>query len=133
MPAKNKIKNIPKEDGVVHVKLDSPMAVRKSVLGAALDVANLLTTYEEIKTFKKNKSEIFDSINIQLSALNKDIKDLEFKYLPEIKFAHLNPVEKNVHAEKEIQQNKVVDNMSDSEVEKLKTELAEIEKRLKHL
>ena len=133
MPNKNKTKNNSKEEGVVHVKLDAPVAVRKSVLGAALDVANLLSTYEEIKNLKKNKRALLDSVNIQLLALKRDVNDLENKYLPELKFAQINPIEKKVHAEEMIHGAKIKESISDSEVERLKEELAEIEKKLKHL
>lgn len=117
-----------KSGGVVHVRLQSPLNIRKNILGAAIDTANVLKTYDELRRIRNRKEEVVESFN----SLFDDVKDLfeniEGKYLPELPLQEqeFRKVEKK-DTKKEIVKH------TDNEVERLKTELEDIERRLRNL
>ncbi len=118
------------EGVVVHVRVESPLIMRKNILNCALDSARLLKTYSEIKDLKRTK----DDILIDLTEVNSELRGL-MKYL-ERKLPEL-PHEGHIEEKQEIKVSPVKINIKNkvetNEIDQLKAELEQIEKKLKNL
>ncbi|MBU2638478.1 MAG: hypothetical protein KJ955_05880 [Nanoarchaeota archaeon] len=109
-------------DDSIHVRLDTPMGIRKEVLSLAVDVISLLKRYYEYIDTKKHKDDLMKLLRADVNEIKRLTKELNVEELPlsmgELKQAHAieEPVlpEKKPAAKKE---------------EKLKEELPKKEKK----
>src|SRR3989344_1529773 len=108
-----KKKTVKQEITGIHIKIDRPIEVRKQILKYAIEVAQLLKSYEDYKELHHKKDQIYSNLSDNFY----EIKDLETKQ--EIKIET-----KQIITEKP---------KGDSEIERLKNELKDIENQLKHL
>lgn len=120
-------KNKPAE-GVVHVKLNNPLGIRKNIFATAIDVANVLKMYDGLRISRARKLEVYDSLNETLNGMRDLFDSLESNYLP------LLPIfERKFDKEQKEDKKIIVTKHTDNEIEKLKGELEEIERKLKGL
>lgn len=135
----------------IHLKLDKPVTLRKHVLGATIDVARMLKSYEELKRVRETKNNIYDSLHKlcdRMAKFEKDIDDTGIVGLAEDEkpstkkedildskpreedFIELEKKIPKVKKSRPIPKKKTVVH---SEIDDLKSELANIEKELKGL
>jgi len=116
----------------VHVRIDNPIAFRKQILTCALESTQLLKGYSEIKEMQeKRKIVLMQKLQRTMDSLDKMSKKLE-AILPKVKYTE----EKRVVPQPVIVQKpqpKVEIKKPDTETDKLKQELAEIERKLAEL
>lgn len=139
---KKKKKEIKKNVSGVHVMLENPKFARKQILSYAIDVLQVIQRYETLKNIKKEKDNVYN----KLRDMFYDLKDIESKLVRSHVFPSLESlglIEHKVEEQREIKPPSVVDfkeskeineNLTyDSEIERLKSELKDIDEKLKHL
>ncbi len=119
-------------DEPVHVMFNTPLEFRKTLIGAQLDTAKMLGTYAELKSVRENKLILVQNFYTIYSNIRKLLTNLE-KRLPDIKEDKTLVKEQVITSVKNIEKPKSEELISNSEIEKLKAELAGIEKRLGEL
>ena len=133
----NKNINQKKDDiETIHVMLASPLALRKTVLGSALDLANTLKTCAELKEIKQSKSLLIETFYSLHNDIKKLVRDLEKRDLPNISAEEQDEFE--LHEIKQVKEYQTEDihpaeETTNMEIEKLKAELASIEKKLDNI
>ncbi len=118
----------------LHVMIEDPINLRKSVLSSALDVTKLLKTYTELKEIRKSKAMLTETFISLHTDIKKIVRDFE-KELPKLSIPELNKennekVETIEHVESKPA---VTQKIGSSEIDSLKAELEEIEKKLGNL
>lgn len=113
----------------IHVRLNKPTTLRKALLGASIDVTRMLKTYAELKEIKEMKADLFNSYQDINSDINKLVRHLEKNGLPPVFFKEFEHEEVKIEKKEPFVKEKVVD----SEIERLKSELADIERKLGNL
>ncbi|MBS3159842.1 hypothetical protein J4436_03560 [Candidatus Woesearchaeota archaeon] len=137
-----KKKTVKQEITGIHIKIDRPIEVRKQILKYAIEVAQLLKSYEDYKELHHKKDQIYSNLSDNFY----EIKDLEKKLtrghsLPTLKQLGFEekPTEKEhiieTTQEIKIETKQIITEKpkGDSEIERLKNELKDIENQLKHL
>jgi len=119
------------EENAVHVRLDSPLPLRKGMLSTVLDAANMLSVYEDVVNLRKRRSEIINSMASTISSVHKELKKLGNEYLPQLPAGEY----KAEHELKRIAPEVLVihEEAHDDEIERLKAEIAEIDRKLKNI
>ncbi len=121
-----------KEENVVHVRLENPLPLRKGVLSTVLDAVNMLSVYENVVNLRKRRIDIINAMVGIVRDTHKELKNLENEYLPQL------PAEeqREEHAIKKFLSEKPVQKQEetyDNEIERLKSEIEEIDRKLKNL
>ncbi len=112
----------------VHVQIARPITVRKNILSATIDVTRILKTHEELKDIREEKHDILVSLKGVHSEIFELARGFEKKGLP---LVHL-PEDKK-HKEYEFDHKSVKEVVVNSEINRLKAELGDIERKLKSL
>ncbi len=123
MSKKNK-----KEKDAVYVKLDNPIEKRKIILSSALDTANILKSYSDMKKLRDRKYEIMTDLKGIYGQVKHMVEVLENHKLPALTIERYEVVEeekKHVKIKKE--------SAHDDEILRLKAELEDIDRKLKTL
>ena len=69
--------------GSLHVKIDSPLHARKSLLNSALEITSLAKNIQHMALLTKQKDELKNRLMMQLRDIELEINDLE-KLLPKL-------------------------------------------------
>ncbi len=120
------------EENAVHVRLDSPLPLRKGMLSTVLDAANMLSVYEDVINLRRRRSEIINSMASTISSVHKELKKLGDEYLPQLsaeEYKAEHEIKRIVSEEPVIRHEEA----HDDEVERLKAEIAEIDRKLKNI
>src|SRR3989338_2880432 len=120
----------------LHIMISSPLYLRKSVLSCALDITKMLKTYAELKQIREAKLTLIDSFRTVHSEIRKTLRDLEKENLP--KFSVKEHTEERHEESRDFEPSErkqmvVEEVVSNSEIDMLKEELAQIEKKLSQL
>lgn len=115
-----------KEEGMVHVRIESPLAIRKSVLGSAINNVNILKTYENLKEIRLRKVKVLEDVKYAIANLHSLVKQLRHNYLPEIQ-------QEEEKSRQVIAVKTAGKEVSNTEVDKLKAELNDIERKLRNI
>lgn len=139
---KKKKKEIKKKStSGVHVMIQNPKMARKQVLSYAIDVVQVIQKYETLKNIQKEKEQIYNRLRESFD----DIKDMEGKLVRSHIFPSLESlgVQQKVEVVEEVKPTvevketkiqEVKENLTlDNEIERLKSELKDIDEKLKHL
>ncbi len=124
MQNKNLRKNINNEE-TIHVMLNEPILLRKLILKAAIESVKLQHNYSELKSLQELQTKHFK----KLSGIHKEIKVLE-KNLENSDMPKVSEEYKDVLEEIEDSMNESLNVKEDPNIERLKKELEEIEKKL---
>lgn len=133
---KSKKKVVRKSDSqVVHVRLGSPIGLRKSLLRTAIDSAQLMKGYVELKDIRTHRASLMKELSKVMSDLHKSKKKL-ISLLPKIKEDSVKKkaVKVIVPKVKKIKKKAfVLEEKPLSEIERLQKELEHIEGKLQSL
>ena len=114
----------------VHVRLERPVALRKNILGATIEVTKMLKTYAELKYIRDIKATVLNKYRSIHNDINGLVRHFEREDLPPVPLYELDEkIERKKIKEEKI----VVKGVTDGEIEKLKEELANIESKLNKL
>lgn len=113
------------ESGEVHVRIDLPLSTRKSILSAAIDTANIIKMHDEILKMREKKKAVIGSIGDRVAGINNLFKHLG-RELPALPYEGTNEDVKHPRSALKTEKREVYDD----EVDKLKAELADIERKL---
>ncbi len=119
----------------VHVMVEQPLQLRKLILSAAIDATKLLKEYEEFVALKERKLKTLRYLHKEMRNIKSISKEFDDRHFPQI--PHELPVEhRKVHTLKSVP--KIVEAPKTvtlpkkpvSEIERLNSELREIEEKL---
>ncbi|HII15715.1 MAG TPA: hypothetical protein HA362_05370 [Nanoarchaeota archaeon] len=82
MAVKKKPEKRSTPDESVHVRLDSPMAIRKDVISLAIDVIGLLKRYYEYMDTKKQKEDLMRLLRADVGEIKRLTKELDLDEMP---------------------------------------------------
>ena len=122
-----------KEENSVHVRIETPLALRKEILTTAIDATRLLQKYQEYHSLTIEKNKKFVKLNKVLKSIKSTEKKLNSKELPKL------PEEKKpVVMEEKLVEVPIVSHEKpkaemNPELARLTQELKDIESKLKHL
>ena len=126
LKSKNVIRHNDKE--AVHVMVSEPTNIRKLVLKSAIETVRLLNGYSQVYTLREQQTAYFKHLNI----LQKEIGSIQDKILN----FDMPEIEDDIEINKEVlevpKQNKINVRES-SDIERLRRELEDIEKKLSNL
>ena len=119
----------------IHVKLETPLNLRKKILTAAIASSKMLQAYSQLEEIQEERKAILSDVDAtfkEINILTKKFRSLLpnihlHEDLPKIKEEIKYPIKLTPEV-KEIP----ATNTRDSEVDQLKKELAEIDHKLKH-
>lgn len=124
----------------IHAMIERPVFLRKTILGAAIDATKLLKELEEFRVLKVQKEKAHKQLGRVMRELRGEQKRLENEHLPmlpEMQAIRREPKqpftpqpETAAPEQKSTPQRKP---QQHSEIDRLNTELRDIEERLKHL
>ena len=113
----------------VHVMISEPTALRKLILKSAIESVRLLHNHSEIKNLLDQEKVYIK----HLQGVHKELKELERvledNYMPKLSEEYEVKLEKEFYVSENVNKNI----KEDADIEKLKKELEEIEKKLSHL
>ena len=113
-----------REAGVVHVRLDNPITIRKEILKTAIDSTKMLYAFKEIVDLRARDIQLFGKLQKINNEIKKAYSGLNNSGFPDL------PKDLHIKNETEVKEvNKIVSN----DVDDLMTELREVEKRLQSL
>lgn len=69
-------------DDSIHVRLDTPMVIRRSVLSLAVDTISLLKRYYEYQETKKQKDDLMRLLRSDINEIKRLTKELNIDELP---------------------------------------------------
>lgn len=77
-------KSVKKEtpDDSIHVRLDTPMAIRREVLSLAVDAISLLKRYYEFLDAKKQKDDLMKLLRSDINEIKRLTKELDIEEMP---------------------------------------------------
>lgn len=127
MPHKTNVKNS-EDSKVIHVMIKEPIAVRKLLLKAALDSVRSLQNHSEITMLQEQKKLYYKQLEKVYGDIKKIEKTMESINLPEVGEDDLG--EKKLL---EVSEKQHIEIKGNNEIDRLKRELEEIEKRLSSL
>jgi len=113
-------------NSVVHVKLDRSIYIRKEILKTAIDTTKMLYNYKEILELKEMQSKLINKYALLYKDIVKLQKVLSDSDLPTLPSNFENIPHEDTH--EFIEETEV-----NSDVDKLMSELKEVEKKLKSL
>lgn len=129
---KKQIKNSKKFNEItepVHVRLEKPITLRKRVLSTTIDITRMMQTYSQLKQIRETKVELISNIGKVYGEIKRFTRKLEDQDLPSLP-RYLEEKDE-MHGEISVEENKTIEKeLPNSEIEKLKAELADIEKKL---
>lgn len=115
----------------VHVMIENPINLRKSILSSALDVTRLQKTYAELKEIREAKVSLIDIFSSIHTDLKHIIKGLEKGDLPKLTIKEADEeTYEEVKVTEHIEKKPVAEKVGNSEIDALKAELEAIEKKL---
>jgi len=126
-----------KDENPVHIMINSPLKFRKQVLNCALDTAQMLQEYPQLKEKQeKEKSVVLRKLHTTMKQIKINYNKLE-KAMPKVQYQEekKKPVVKEAPKAKEvehIESPKPVEHKP-AEVDKLKQELEDIERKISQL
>jgi hypothetical protein len=120
----------------VHVMLQRPLSTRKTILQTAIDAARLGESYKEFKELQIEKKSLLSELSLVVKEMQK-IERKFFSYLPKLKEVKQVKVVSKAAVLKpspKVLPKKIVEvAYAPSEIDRLKTELEDIEKKLTRL
>ena len=119
----------------LHVMVEFPVKVRKTIISSALDTALMLQTYAELKEIREKKFKVMQKFYVLHSDIRKLISHLEKSDLPKISMKEEVKKETKVEVKPQqvVEKPKSTQQVYSTEIEKLKAELEAIEKKLGEL
>ena len=123
-----------KEEDLFFVEVLEPADVRKDILESQKIVIGGLQRYENIKFLRAKKAESINKLKGELKKLAKELTELK-TVLPSagIKVISRPRKKAKVVKKEKVKEEKKVERMPASELEKLESELQDIEKKLSSL
>lgn len=118
----------------IHVMLDSPIDLRKGVLGSALDLTKMLKTYAELKEIRETKFALMDGMRGLYNDMNKLLREFEKHNLPHVPEKEIESEGLHeTHISEEHFEMPKIESVGNAEIDKLKAELEAIERKLSSL
>ena len=123
-----------KEEDLFFVEVEEPADVRREILESQKIVIGGLQRYENIKFLRAKKAESINKLKGELKKLAKELSELK-SVLPSagIKVISRPRKKAKVVKKEKVKEEKKVERMPASELEKLESELQDIEKKLSSL
>jgi len=113
----------------MHVRIDSSLDTRKEILRTAIDVTKLLQELSDFKKVRSIKAQKITALYDELHSLRASLNDFR-KKLPELEEKKPEPKQVVVQKNKKVEPVEEVKPYS-HEIDRLKEELNEIERRLR--
>jgi len=126
------VRLLEKEDDLFFVEVKEPADMRREVLESQKIVIGGLQRYENIKFLRAKKVESINKLKSQLKELSKDLSELK-TILPSTGIKVVSKPKKKDVKEEKLKEVEHVKKTPANELEKLESELHDIEKKLSSL